>query len=162
MKSLQKTCTQAISRSDGANDRARAAARERRKWALSASMWSRNDAEGGRLSAPALPNHADGAVLAWVSPASMPASDDLSQPASLRHKHGVAGDDFQTRLAPRIPCSGSHFGFHRVHIDAGRPPISRHPPGSSRVKLANPVLLSSRSFRHVISGSLALAFLAHT
>src|SRR5450755_4198184 len=101
--------------------------------ALSASMWSRNDAEGGRLSAPALPNHADGAVLAWVSPASMRASDDLSQPASLRHKHGVAGDDFQTRLAPRIPCSGSHFGFHRVHIDAGRPEIGR------RLRLAHQI-----------------------
>src|SRR5450755_3881582 len=84
-------------------------------------MWSRNDAEGGRLSAPALPNHADGAVLAWVSPASMPASDDLSQPASLRHKHGVAGDDFQTRLAPRIPCSGSHFGISAFTVSTLMP-----------------------------------------
>jgi hypothetical protein len=37
-----------------------------------------------------------------------------------------------------------------------------YPPGSSRTMQASPVLISPRAFRHVISGSLALAFLAHT
>jgi hypothetical protein len=37
-----------------------------------------------------------------------------------------------------------------------------YPPGSSRAIQADPVLISSRAFRHVISGSLALAFSAHT
>ena len=41
-------------------------------------------------------------------------------------------------------------------------PISRLPPGSSRAKKANPVLMSSIKFRHVISGLLSFAFLGHT
>src|SRR5712691_13395399 len=41
-------------------------------------------------------------------------------------------------------------------------PISRHPPGSSRTRTPGPVSMPPISFRHVISGSLTLAFLAHT
>jgi hypothetical protein len=40
--------------------------------------------------------------------------------------------------------------------------VDGYPPGSSRAIHADPVSISSRTFRHVISGSLALAFLAHT
>ena len=40
--------------------------------------------------------------------------------------------------------------------------VNGYPPGSSRAILADPVLISSNAFRHVISGSLSLAFLAHT
>jgi hypothetical protein len=42
-------------------------------------------------------------------------------------------------------------------------PVGRLPPGSSRGRFTPPVSMSSKGcFRHVISGSLALAFLAHT
>ncbi len=41
-------------------------------------------------------------------------------------------------------------------------PISRHPPGSSRAGPPDPVSISSKWFRHVISRSLTLAFLTHT
>jgi hypothetical protein len=38
-------------------------------------------------------------------------------------------------------------------------PINRHPPGSSRVHMTYPLLMSSRAFRHVICGSLTFAFI---
>ena len=42
-------------------------------------------------------------------------------------------------------------------------PVGRLPPGSSRGRFTPPVSMSSKGcFRHVISGSLALAFLVHT
>jgi hypothetical protein len=41
-------------------------------------------------------------------------------------------------------------------------PISRHPPGSSQAGPPDPVSISSKWFRHVISRSLTLAFLTHT
>jgi hypothetical protein len=41
-------------------------------------------------------------------------------------------------------------------------PVSRLPPGSSRGILSTPVLVPPMLFRHVISGSLSLAFSAHT
>jgi hypothetical protein len=41
-------------------------------------------------------------------------------------------------------------------------PVSRHPPGSSRSNNSTPVSMPSIRFRHVISGSLALAFVIHT
>ena len=41
-------------------------------------------------------------------------------------------------------------------------PINRHPPDSSRSCIATPVLMSPINFRHVIDGSLSLAFLIHT
>jgi len=41
-------------------------------------------------------------------------------------------------------------------------PISRHPPGSSRGHKPSPVSMPLVVFRHVISGSLALAFVIHT
>ncbi len=41
-------------------------------------------------------------------------------------------------------------------------PISRHPPGSSQASPPDPVSISSKWFRHVISRSLTLAFLTHT
>jgi hypothetical protein len=38
-------------------------------------------------------------------------------------------------------------------------PINRHPPGSSRVHMTYPFLMSSRAFRHVICGLLSFAFI---
>jgi hypothetical protein len=41
-------------------------------------------------------------------------------------------------------------------------PVGRHPPGSSRGHKPSPVSMPHVVFRHVISGSLALAFVIHT
>src|SRR5215217_1647718 len=41
-------------------------------------------------------------------------------------------------------------------------PVGRLPPGSSRSNFSTPVSMSSRLFRHVISGSLPLAFASRT
>src|SRR5215211_7520016 len=41
-------------------------------------------------------------------------------------------------------------------------PVDRHPPGSSRGHKPSPVSMPHAVFRHVISGSLALAFVVHT
>jgi hypothetical protein len=41
-------------------------------------------------------------------------------------------------------------------------PISRHPPDSSRTRTPRPVSMPPICFRHVLSGSLTLAFMAHT
>jgi len=60
-----------------------------------------------------------------------------------------------------VPCR-SLSQARATFMPDGTWAVSRYPPGWSRAKIPNPVSPSSQSFRHVISGSLTLAFLAHT
>ena len=77
--------------------------------------------------------------------------------------------------ATTAPLAARERGTTRSHVPHQSPgqaratsmpettwPISRHPPGSSRAGPPDPVSISSKWFRHVISRSLTLAFLTHT